>query len=470
MKKICLVGLGPHAKRIHYRYIKDGVTTGILKFAALVDLREKENEINTFFVSETCIPERIFLSNDRNQIAPSNLADDVRVFLDKLIEEKEIDGAIISTEPKAHKIYIEYFILKGIPVLTDKPLTAPVGLVHDQEQASKIYTDAVELTELSHHHQTPVYVMSQRREHDAYKYIFKLASDCVNEFGIPITYFDIFHSDGTWSMPGEFYSRENHPYKYGYGKLMHSGYHFVDLAAWVAEVNANKFPSLQITNTTELLSPRMQYDQINGYETYNRFFNHNTSAPQPEGLGEVDSYTIIKMSVDQESESTHLTHGRLDLLQSGFSRRAWFELAADTYKGNGRIRHERITIHLGPLMAIQLHSYQSDQVGKTHIDGIGGEEHLDVYVFRNDSLIGGRTFERINFGNLLHSKYSSEATYIGQNEISRWKIFQQFISNQKSEALIQNQLVTNKLLSSIYTSAITKQPHTISYDNNKNRS
>lgn len=465
MKKICLVGLGPHAKRIHYRYIKNGVQSGIIKFAALIDLKDKENEISEFFSKESCVPERIFLSNDPNQIAPSDLADDVKSFLDNLLNENEIDSAIISTEPKAHKIYIEYFISKGIPVLTDKPLTAPVGVVHNQEQALKIYTDALELSKLSQNHKTPVYVLSQRREHDAYKYLFKLASDCVSEFGIPITYFDVFHNDGTWSMPGEFYSRENHPYKYGYGKLMHSGYHFVDLAAWIAEVNAKRFPSLRIINTTELLSPRMQYDQINGHDTYNHFFNHQTTAPQPEGLGEVDSYTTIKMSAKHGLEDVHVSHGRLDLLQSGFSRRAWFDLAADTYKGNGRIRHERITLHIGPLMAIQLHSYQSDQVGGSHIDGVGGEEHLDLYIFRNQTLIGGRAFERINFGEILHARHHSDSTYIGQNEISRWKIFQQFVANEPSEALIQNQLVTNKLLSSMYISAITKQSHAISYDN-----
>lgn len=466
MKKLCLVGLGPHAKRIHYRYIKEGVISGTLKFSALVDLHTRESEIKDFLVKESVAPEYSFFSTDLKQLAPSELATDVKNFLDTLIERGEINCAIISTEPKAHKIYISYFISKGIPVLSDKPLTAPVGLVHNTEQALKVYNDAIELTKLSLQNQTPLYVMSQRREHDAYRYIFKSASDCVDEFDIPITYFDIFHSDGTWSMPGEFYSRENHPYKYGYGKLMHSGYHFVDLAAWVAEVNARKFPLLQISNTTELLSPRMQYDQINGYETYKRFFDHPTSAPQSDGLGEVDSYSTIKMSVTNDSEVTHLTHGRLDLLQSGFSRRAWFDLAADTYKGNGRVRHERITIHIGPLMTIHLHSYQSDEVGKTHIDGPGGEEHLEVYVFRNSALIGGRPFERINFGNLLHTRYNSESTYIGQNEISRWKIFKQFIENQPSDALIQNQLVTNKLLSSIYLSAITKQTHTISYDSN----
>ena len=41
-------------------------------------------------------------------------------------------------------------------------------------------------------------------------------------------------------MPHD-YDIENHPYKYGYGKLFHSGYHFIDLLAEF--VKLNKFVS-----------------------------------------------------------------------------------------------------------------------------------------------------------------------------------------------------------------------------------
>lgn len=56
---------------------------------------------------------------------------------------------------------------------------------------------------------------------------------------MPINKISISHSDGNWNMPSEVIFRENHPYKYGYGKMMHSGYHFIDLLSWFMEINKN---------------------------------------------------------------------------------------------------------------------------------------------------------------------------------------------------------------------------------------
>lgn len=75
----------------------------------------------------------------------------------------------------------------------------------------------------------------------------------VREYNIPITYIDIYHNDGMWNMPSEFLERENHPYKYGYGKLFHSGYHFIDLVAWLMEVN-RETKGKQINNAEMFVS------------------------------------------------------------------------------------------------------------------------------------------------------------------------------------------------------------------------
>ena len=80
-------------------------------------------------------------------------------------------------------------------------------------------------------------VQCQRRYHDGYLFIVDYLRKFIKDFGIPLTYIDILHGDGCWVLPNEFFERENHPYKYGYGKLMHSGYHFVDLLAWLLKLN-----------------------------------------------------------------------------------------------------------------------------------------------------------------------------------------------------------------------------------------
>ena len=70
----------------------------------------------------------------------------------------------------------------------------------------------------------------------------------------------------------------------------------------------------------------------------------------------------------------------------------------DFYKKNGRIRHERINIQVGPLMNIQIHSYQSKEI-KDRLDNkieeqIGGLEHFDIDIYRNVDIIGGKPYEK----------------------------------------------------------------------------
>ena len=90
-------------------------------------------------------------------------------------------------------------------------------------------------------------------------------------------------------------------------------------------------------------------------------------------------------------------------MQSGFSRRSWYNLPKDIYKGNGRVRHERLNIEVGPLMNIQIHSYQAYEISeKERIfnNNVGSIEHFEIYIFRNCNLIGGKPFEKIDLDTL----------------------------------------------------------------------
>ena len=333
------------------------------------------------------------------------------------------------------------------------------GLTYLKNIPRRQYKDILNLAKKSLENKSRVLVLAQRREHVAYKFIFRKALEVVKNFGVPISYFHIYHSDGTWNMPDDFNLRENHPYKYGYGKLMHSGYHFIDLVAWIIEINKTLSDSMCIKTESKFLLPNQQYNQINGHKLYKQLFGKKTVFPKNQKLGEVDCYSNISMFKGNKPNSDNiLSYGSVDLLQSGFSKRAWFNIAKDTYKSNGRLRHESINLHIGPLCNIQLHSYQSNEIGKSDLFEVGGEEHLDVYIFRNNKLIGGKNFEIFNFGEDLHKKYiNKENIYLGHNELSRHIIFKQLITNDSSPVSLDKQLLTNKLLSSFYESGNHKK-------------
>ena len=91
------------------------------------------------------------------------------------------------------------------------------------------------------------------------------------------------------------------------------------------------------------------------------------------------------------------------LLHGGFSRRSWLRPGEDLYKGNGRVKHEAHRIHVGPFLGLQIHSCQAKD--KHEISGEadqlpGGNNHFEIWVFRNTDILGGVPFEKLTFNEL----------------------------------------------------------------------
>lgn len=72
-----------------------------------------------------------------------------------------------------------------------------------------------------------------------------------------------------------------------------------------------------------------------------------------------------------------------------------------------------------------------------------------IYIFRNSNLIGGKAFEKIQFGNEDIQQNDSEA-YIGHNEFARYETLDELIYDKPSQSELRSHLATNKLLSEIY--------------------
>lgn len=458
MKRIALIGFGPHSKRIYYPYLEDLLNLDKnATFELLVELEINRDKINSFFSDKKIKPKKIIFLSTGTQIIPKTIDPQIT----KLLSQLRINRVIVTTEPKAHKIYLEECVRLGIPTLTDKPITCPINLISSTAAAENIYTDVAELISLTKKSQNSrILVQCQRRNHAGYIKVFKTIEDIITQYQIPITHVSIHHSDGMWNMPDEFFYRENHPYKYGYGKLMHSGYHFIDLL-----VNILKLNNLITDKKADTMTLFSQYSKasdqahIINQKDYQNFFGKNIalkfdpfiSKKEILNFGEVDSYSQIQLMKDDKI----LTTAQLSLIQSGFSQRAWAELPQDSYKSNGRIRHEHVNIHIGPLANIQIHSYQSKQISEQSLSkyGVGDNNHFDIYIFRNSNLIGGKSFEKIEYGATDFQKNNSNK-YLGHNEYARRKTLDELIYNTDSNSDISSHLSTNKLLSEIYKNHI----------------
>jgi len=455
-QQVMMVGLGPHARRIYMHYFgKHNLAP-----AAIVELEEQKDMVATYLATHQLKSDVYFVpttQRDAETLSPT----DVRA-LDALIRQNSITHAILSTEPKAHKAYIKYFLSKGIHTLTDKPITAPTNPITHPGQAAQIehdYDDLMALYAPQKDKGVRLSVQCQRRFHPAYAFIRSLLEDLAKAHQIPVTHMEVYHCDGMWNMPDEFLSRENHPYKYGYGKLYHSGYHFVDLAAWLMQATVPHLPpSKQPDNAsiyTSVTRPSDFMNQINGNDYArlmgtNRFqdLTHQRKNDNFATMGEIDFNGILTFKNGEDV----LTHCQLTLLQNGFSRRAWDKLPPDTYKGNGRVRHERLNIQMGPLVNIQIHSYQSKEVkerGHDH-DGVGSLEHFDIHIFRNTALIGGLPVQTLTVKDVLGESSVHEG-FIGYNEHARERCLLSFLKNEEGPSDLADHALGIKIMRAAYT-------------------
>lgn len=452
VRQIGLIGLGPHAKRIYYPLIEKYARSNHLNLVFLIELAGNEEQVCGFLSDRQVQPKETFF-------APATLPEndaltlDVRQFLNGSIEKYQLDGVIIACEPKSHKAYLKWALEANVDVLIDKPIICPVNAANDREAAEAILQDFNQLEALYQASESNVVVQTQRRSHLGYLHIYDYLSRFLSEFQIPITHIEVSHADGMWMMPNE-WERENHSYKHGTGKLMHSGYHFVDLLAWFLKLNQQ----VQGQEADELdmvvrhFSPSDFMHQLNA-EHYQKFFQQDFSQYWSEAsidrlkqYGELDVFMLAQFKRQQSIVTTTT----LNLQQNSFSSRAWSKLPADPYKGNGRIRHEQVNIHVSMLLNIQVHSYQSYQINDPTVMeyGAGHLDHFDILIFRNSGVLGGKAFDRIEIGKDFSDTDSDLA--FSHNETARENLFLDFLKRSDSRSDLSQHRLTNELLSRIY--------------------
>jgi predicted dehydrogenase len=401
-RRVVLVGCGNHARDFYLPLLRE---LGA-QLTLVVDLASRESLVRQELAVHGFAPEpELFLVDDGCRDAEELPAAQAGELWERL-RVLGVTTAIVSTEPKAHKSYAKFFLRNEIDVMVDKPLTAPVNASTDLAQAEQVYADYEELLKLSERHPKVRFTIHCQRRYDpAFRYIKNLLDKAVLEYQVPVTHIDVYHGNGHWNMPPEFVAREDHPHKYGYGKLLHSGYHYVDLFAWFSSSNdrlSDRAPDrvrlIQQTQRPEDLLFQIrpsEHQQFFGPEVFQEFFASHTPGDF-DGYGETESCSVIHLLRGDRV----VTSGTIRLVDTTVSRRAWEHTPANVNIGNGRIRHSQLNVNVGPLLTVQLHSYESYE-RRNRADfpddpaEPGNWDHEDVYVFRNSGVIGGEPFERI---------------------------------------------------------------------------
>lgn len=462
MKNIALIGVGPHAKRIYLKYIKEHE-----KNLSLVVELENKVEKTRQFLDEEGFKNYDIYAISKSESDDTHLTKEREKDLKKVFTKHKITHMIISTEPKAHNMYLEFALKNNINVLSDKPITVLKNM-KTSESIELMRKQYYNLLDMYDDKKCVCKVMCQRLCHRGYKYVKELLKDIIIKYNIPITYIDIYHCDGNWEMPHDL-GKENHPYKYGYGKLYHSGFHFIDLLAQLLELNNYTSNNKQIKKGKIYANEFTPNDEKEVFtkEDYFNMFEESQSSELYRNLekinfdnyGEKNFYGQLNF---YNNNNALITTANLNLLHYGFSRRGWFE-SRDYYKKNGRVRHERVTINVGPLMCIHITSYQSKEIKDRNncYDEImeGGLEHFDIDIYRNVDLIGGEPHQKIKLFDLYKDTIDCER-FIGYNEMSREEFLNNFFNNYDTTGDIRNEKQAIELLYSCSKSLIEKNKET----------
>ncbi len=472
-----IIGFGPHAKRIYFPTLTKLEKDFNLGIKVVVDLESKKEDIENFLsvnkhtaksaLSVIFLPDR----EKRYDKIPSGFEKK----LTRIVLEQNINAVVISTEPMAHVQYARWALKNNLHIIMDKPLSVLENVSTDAKMAKKMIKEYETLSqELDKKRVAGNFLvfdlMAQRRFHPGFLLVRNLIREVSDRTNMPVSSITSVHSDGQWRMPSEIVDQDYHPYNQGYGKCSHSGYHTIDVAAWLLETTTNegkKFDNVDVFSN--FLRPDDFYEQLN-LEDYQKIFpdyqKHN-KYPEVElkkrfaDMGEIDA--LVSLNFKRKNKTMALAN--LSMIHNGMAQRNWpTAIGRDLYKGNGRIRHESHYIVQGPFQAISFVSYQSKEIDPNIISNdlyeTGGEYHLDIHVFRNSTLFPDWT---------AHKKYTikdlgtkiTEGKSRGHQEDARKNCLVNFLTQIKTrktndESSLDSHKMSISLQSAVYQSAAAR--------------
>ncbi len=430
---VLLVGVGPHARRIYVPALFKFASDLPVRLVAAVDLKRQKDTIDTYLQKQGYELEMLYLDSfDATAVIP----DHARAILDALVKKFDIQGVVISTEPTVHKAYAEWALGNGLNILMDKPISARKAISVDHAQASGLIDDYNELLDLYKAHQSDKSILFsinvQRRYDHGFDKVKELIAETTQKFNVPITSMQVMHADGSWRFPKEILTQESHGLSDGFGKVSHSGYHLFDMA-WQL-YKSSLVPEKQ-PDGMEIFSSAFNptgLDVCINENDYIRYFGDDferTGLSSQQYLetvadyGEMDSFNVIRLM----KQGINICNISVNLLHSSFSRRSWATPNTDFYKGNGRVKHQQFIIQQGPFQCVQIHNYQSKHehdIDNSKEFGVGGNNHFDIYVFRNVGMYGyGEAFTKISSLDLEQQADAPGLTI----ENAKYRIIREFI-------------------------------------------
>lgn len=394
-----LVGIGPHAKRTYIKHLRGLKAEGRGEIVAAVDITSKRSSLEQYAAEHLPDAKLVLVPRFKDLMPP-----DVTGVLTGVAWSLAVDCVIVAAEPECHKPYGLWAVSLGLHVIMDKPISTRSEACNDPAQAAGIADDYNELLEayqeLQKHKETMFLVNSHRRYHPGFLGTRDFITDIRNKTRCPVTSLISTHCDGQWRLPDEIVDQHYHPFRYGYGKISHSGYHFLDTgykffeAGWSADKRPDQIEMVATfsrPNDFMYSLSHEEHGQALGRDEYSTHAKYNADELRVhmQDMGEVDAMLQITF----KSRENVLGMAQLNLLHTGFSRRDWIDQGPnpDLYKGCGRVKHEAHEVRSGPFQTIVIDSRQANDKhdrSKPSTAELGSDNHFEVQTWRNCGVLG----------------------------------------------------------------------------------
>ncbi|WP_405961102.1 hypothetical protein OG235_34000 [Streptomyces sp. NBC_00024] len=421
--------------------IQNAVRLGHIDSYSIIDLESQRSAIEQRVRAVDLKPRGIVYLPD----SEARVQETPQVVIAAAVRRLCVPGApakvYIATEVRAHEAYLRFCVENHINSLVEKPVLA--SMVDGRFKPSCITKTMEELIGVSSDSPVKHSVMTLSRYHQIYNQkVIASLKERIERWEAPVTSFHLRAAGGVWNLQREFESRDDHPYKYGYGMMMHGAYHYVDLATQILSLNSALFPECQFKLELSGFGafPIDQHQRMSRPIT-RRFQDCDPlwadDADDGFRFGETDVTSTFRL-VDIASGRT-VSLGTLSFEQTTPSIRNWDELPPDLYNVNGRTSSVDMEAQMATLFSTHVHCY--DIPRGVSADGI------DAFA---------RVTTRANATLLPDEQYVSEESFDGLfHSDSNRQLMEHWLNGTEERSSLASHLlpmkVTEALASAVHT-------------------
>ena len=417
-----IVGFGPVAGYKYSRCINKAITRGHLSRYHVIDLESQRDIVEARLAKLPIQPESCTYIPD--QVLQDGPDAGVEWLMKRglLTQSENKKKIVVTTEAQSHETYIKHALERNFDVLVAKPLILPTRNGVFDRPALMPSVKAIAKASVETGASTAMLCLS--RLHEIYETKLRLPiALMMDRLQTPITSVHVKTASGVWNLPSEFRSREDHPYKYGYGMLMHGAYHYIDVLARLLLMNRRLFPTEDLVLVLQgyTAGPYDQSTRIGKLESSVQDYRPELSELDDElPYGETD--VVASYALKFRSTGRVLCLGTISLEQTTPGMRSWGPFPDVPYNINGRLHCTDIDVRLGTAFSIDANVVKHPIQARLGDADIRGVNAATIVTRSNARLTGTQGFIRREN---LERSYGSSYSYTAEADIfERWLLDQ----------------------------------------------